>query len=173
MTGGGYGDGDRGQEFARFKRGEIGALVELSCGDFACAGRAFEPVARAQGHHQRRHVVAGIAIGDIAADGAAVAYLGIGDQKYGFVQNGQRFADLVGRQQFVLGGHRADHDRVAVAADALEAGDAMQVDQMLRAREPELHHRHQAVAAGQRAGLVTQGREQFHRVGHASPAGDS
>ena len=29
----------------------------------------------------------------------------------------------------VLGGHRADHDCVAVAADAFEAGDAVQIDQ--------------------------------------------
>src|SRR4029450_10584493 len=59
-----------------------------------------------------------------------------------------------------------DYDCVAVAADALEAGNAMQIDQMLRAREPELHHRHQAVAASQRPGLGAQSREQFDRIGH-------
>ena len=133
VTGGGHGNRTRGQEFAGLERGEIGALVELGGRDVAGAAGAFEPVARAERHHQRRHVVAGIAIGDIAADGAAVAHLRIGDQKRGFVQDRQRFADFVGRQQFVLGGHRADHDRVAVAADALEPGDAMQIDQMFGA----------------------------------------
>lgn len=28
-----YGNGDRGQDFARFERGEIDALIELACGD--------------------------------------------------------------------------------------------------------------------------------------------
>ena len=65
----------------------------------------------------------------------------------------------------MLGGHRADHDRVAVAADALQPGDAVQIDQMLGRGEPELHHRDQAVAAGQRAGLIAQGREQLDGVG--------
>jgi hypothetical protein len=60
----------------------------------------------------------------------------------------------------------ADHDRVAVAPDALEACDAMQIDQVLRAREPELHHWNQAVAAGQRPGLVAKRRKQVHGVGH-------
>ena len=122
---------------------------------------------RAQHQHQRRHVVAGIAIGDIAADCAAVAHLRIGDQQRRLVQDRQRLPDLVRRQQFVLGGHGADHDLVAVAADALQPGDAVQVDQMFGGGEPKLHHRHQAVAAGQRAGFVAQCREQFDRIGHA------
>ena len=66
----------------------------------------------------------------------------------------------------MLGGHRADHDAVAVAADALQPGDAVQIDQMFGGGEPELHHRDQAVAAGERAGFVAQCREQFDRIGH-------
>ena len=73
----------------------------------------------------------------------------------------------------MLGGHRADDDLVAVAADALQAGDAVQIDQMLRRREPQLHHRDQAVAAGERPGLVAERGEQLDRIGDASPAGDS
>ena len=83
---------DRGQDFAGLERGEIGALIELGRRDVAGAAGPFEPVARAQRHHQRRHVVAGIAIGDIAADGAQVAHLRIGDQQRGFVQDRQRFS---------------------------------------------------------------------------------
>ena len=97
---------------------------------------------------------------------AAVAHLRIGDQQRGLVQDRQRFGDVVRGQQLVLGGHGADHDLVAVAADAFQAVDAVQVDQMLGGGEPELHHRDQAVAAGQRPGIVAQGREQFHRIGH-------
>jgi hypothetical protein len=42
----------------------------------------------------------------------------------------------------------------------------MQVDQVLRTREPELHHWNQAVATGQRPGLVAKRRKQVHGVGH-------
>ena len=157
---------NRGQDFAGLERRKIGALIKLARRDLAGATGPFEPVARAQRHHQRRHVVAGIAIGDIAADGAHVAHLRIGDQKRGFVQDRQRLGDLVGGQQFVLGGHRPDHDLVAVAADAFQPGDAVQVDQMLGGSKPKLHHRDQTVAAGERAGFVAQGREQFDRIGH-------
>ncbi len=75
------------------------------------------------------------------------------------MQDRQRFCDIVGRQQFVLGGHCADHNAVAVAADALQPVDAMQIDQMFGGGEPKLHHRQQAVAAGQRAGLLAQRRQ--------------
>jgi hypothetical protein len=65
----------------------------------------------------------------------------------------------------VLGGHRADHDIVAVAADAFQAGDSVQIDQMFGGCQPKLHHRNQAVTTGKGAGFVAQGREQFDRVG--------
>ncbi len=70
------------------------------------------------------------------------------------MQDRQRFGDFVRRQQLVLGGHRTDHDAIAFAADAFQAIDAVQIDQMFGRGEPELHHRHQAVAAGQQAGFV-------------------
>jgi len=41
----------------------------------------------------------------------------------------------------------------------------VQVDQVLRRRQAELHHRDQAVAAGQRPGIIAQCREQFNRIG--------
>ncbi len=141
----------------RLEGGEIGALIELGSRDVAPAGRAFEAVARTERQHQRRHVVAGIAIGDVAADGAHVTHLRIGDQQRGLVQDRQRFRDVVGRQQFVLGGHRADDDATRLAADAFQPVDAMQIDQMFRRGEPKLHHRDQAMAAGKGTGFVTQG----------------
>ena len=159
VTGGRHGNRDRGQDFAGLKSREIGALIEFGSRDVAGAGGAFEPVARAERHHQRRHVVAGIAIGDIAADRAHVAHLRIGDQKRRLMQDGQRFGDVVRRQQLMLGGHRADHNAVAVAADTLQRGDAMQIDQMFGAGEPKLHHRDQAVAASKRTGLLAQRRQ--------------
>ena len=65
----------------------------------------------------------------------------------------------------VLGGHRADDDVVAVGADALEVADAGEVDEVGRRREPQLHHRDQAMAAGKRAGVVAEIGEQGDGVG--------
>ena len=150
------GNRDEGKDFAGLEGCEIGALIEFRSRDVARPRRSFEPVACAQRHHQRRHVIAGIAIGDVAADRAHVTHLRIGDQKRGFVQDRQRFCHLVRRQQLVLGGHGADHDVVAVAADALEPRNAVQIDQMLRCGQPKLHHRDQTMATGKGAGLFAQ-----------------
>ena len=56
----------------------------------------------------------------------------------------------------MLGRHRADDDVVAVGADAFEVGDAAEIDQIRRRREPQLHHRDEAVAAGERAAVVAE-----------------
>ena len=71
----------------------------------------------------------------------------------------------------MLRGHRADHDVVALAADALQPVDAVEVDEVLGRREPQLHHRDQAVAAGERPRLVAELGEQLDRVGDV-PGGD-
>ena len=46
------------------------------------------------------------------------------------------------------------NQRVVVEPDRVEPDDRVEVDQMARPREPEVHHRHQALAAGQRHGVV-------------------
>ena len=57
-------------------------------------------------------------------------------------------------------GHRADDDVAAVGADALEVADAAEVDEMGRRRQPQLHHRDEAVAAGERPGVLAEIGEQ-------------
>ena len=48
----------------------------------------------------------------------------------------------------------ADAQRLAVAVDAVELGDLVDVDQMRRLGQPERHDRHQALAAGQHAAVL-------------------
>ena len=132
VTGGRHGNADRGQDVARLQRGEIGALVEIARRDAAFAAFAGDVIGRVQAHHHRRHVVAGIAIGDIAAQRAEIAHLRIGDEQRGFAQDRQLRRQQIGADQLVLGGHRADDDVVALAADAFEVGDAGEIDQMGR-----------------------------------------
>jgi len=56
----------------------------------------------------------------------------------------------------VLGGHRADHHVGSVGPHALEVGQTGEVDEMRRRREAQLHHRDEAVAAGERPRVVAQ-----------------
>ena len=48
----------------------------------------------------------------------------------------------------------ADAEPAVLDPDAVELADAVDVDQMLRPRQPERHGRHQALPAGQHAAVV-------------------
>ena len=65
--------------------------------------------------------------------------------------------------QFVLRRHGADDDVVPVAAGAFELGNAGEIDQIRRRGEPQLHHRDEAVPAGERAAIVAELGEQADR----------
>jgi hypothetical protein len=54
----------------------------------------------------------------------------------------------------VLGGHGADAQGIGLPLDAFELGDGGNVDEVFGSREPQLHHRDQALAAGQHARAI-------------------
>ena len=149
-----------GQDLARLQRGEIGALVELARRDAPLAALAGDLIGGAEAQHDGRHVVAGIAVGDIAAERADIAHLRVGDHQRGLAQDRDLRGQQIGADQLVLRGHGADDDVAAVGADAFEVGDARKVDQMVGRGEPQLHHRDQAVAAGERARVLAEIGEQ-------------
>ena len=62
----------------------------------------------------------------------------------------------------MLGRHGADDDVVAIRADAFEVGNAGEIDQIRGRSQPQLHHRNEAVAAGQRPAVVAQFGEQAY-----------
>ena len=152
VAGGRHRNADGREHVAGLERGEIGALIEVARRDPAFAALARDVIAGAEAHHHRRHVVAGIAIGDIAADRADIAHLRIGDLQRGLAQERDLGGEKLGGDQLVLGRHGADDDVAAVGADALELGDAGEIDEVRRRGEAQLHHRDQAVAAGERRG---------------------
>src|ERR1019366_1426087 len=79
-------------------------------------------------------------------------------------------------EKVAMASHRADPDlvtlptvlgprRTPMLADIPElASQVVDVDQVVRRREPQLHHRQQRVAAGQDAGLGTKVSQQRQRV---------
>ncbi len=90
-------------------------------------------VGGAEAQHHRRHVVAGIAVGDVAAERADIAHLRVGDQQRGLAQDRKLGGEQVGADDLVLRRHGADDDVAAVGADALEVADAGEIDEMRRA----------------------------------------
>ncbi len=62
----------------------------------------------------------------------------------------------------MLGRHRPDHDIAAFDADAFEACDRAEINEMRRAGEPELHHGNKAMPTGERPSVLAKLSEQAH-----------
>ena len=131
-------------------------MVVVARRQAALSGLAGQLIGRAERHHHRRHVVAGIAIGDIAADGADIADLRIGDLQRGFPEDRHLLREQRRFDDVALAVHGADDDVAAVGLDAAEIADRGEVDEMRRRRQAELHQRNKAVPAGERAGILAE-----------------
>ena len=118
-----------------------------------------------QRQHQRRVVVGGVAVRDVAAHGAAVAHLRVGDPAGAFHQQRHLLGQQFGPDQLVLGGHGADVDLAAHLGDAAQVRDAAQVDQV--GREPRSAASSWAAGCGRRpaAWLRRRASEQRDGVG--------
>ena len=71
---------------------------------------------------------------------------------------------VVGVLDLAVDGEPADAQAVAVAGDVAQLGDAGDVDERRRPDEPEVHHRHEALAAGEQLGVLAQLAEPLERV---------
>ena len=135
----------------------------------SCAGMTRSAAALALGHHlgvergRHRAPFGGrIGVRDAAAERAAGADRMMRDVAH---HRGEQAAEravlhrLLERRMAHAG---ADAELAVLDLEAVELGDAVDVDQMLRPRQPERHGRHQALPAGQHAAVV---------VGVFAPAG--
>ena len=105
--------------------------------------------------HQARHVIARVPVRDVAADGAAIPHLRIGNLKRRFAQDRQRRSQIVIGDQFVLGHHRADVRGAAADCDALHVFDGLKINEMAHFGHAQFHHRDKAVSACDDARFVS------------------
>ena len=144
------------------ERRHIGALVELTGFDLARSLSA-QDVDGIERLHHGRQIVAGIAIGDIAADRPYVANLRIGDLECGLAEDRAFFGKKPRADHLRLGRHRADDEHTCLLPDTLELGDILEIDKVLGCCESQLHHRNEAVASGDHPRFLAKLAEQGHR----------
>ena len=147
-------------------RGEEGD-EELAGGHGALAAGPAQHDLGVKRHRHRRQLGRRVVVHEAAAERAALTDRRVPDP--GQRRSHERAARRdVGRvEQPPLRRHRADADVAVVVADVVEVVDAAEVDQVPRAREAHVDHRHQALAAGEHLGLVGAGREELHRLVNA------
>ncbi len=86
------------------------------------------------------------------------------DQREGTAQQRQPLCDQWREFERALPGHRADADRVAIGDDVVEPGNAVQVYEGGRRDQAEIHHRHEALPAGQQPRLAVVVPQQRQRL---------
>jgi hypothetical protein len=144
--------------------------VELGHVDDALAGGPGDDDLRPQDVAHGGEVLRRVGLAQRAADRAAIADDGIGDDLLGVVHDREEPPDQVGLQERRVPGERTDAEHVGLLGDVPQLGDVVDVDQPLGPGEPQLHHRQQAVPAGDDAGLGAVAFEQFEHVADAGRA---
>ena len=87
-----------------------------------------------------------------ATDRPSVADDRVRDHALGVGEDRQSPREQVRLEELTVPRHRPDPDLVLLSVDVAElVGEAVDVNQVLRRRQPQLHHRQQAVAAGEQA----------------------
>ena len=101
-----------------------------------------------------------------------VAHERVGDLRRGVRDRRIAAPDHVGCGQRVVTDQRPDVQLAVALLDAVESRDPVDVDQMRRRGEPKLHHRDQALPAGEHLGvLAVRGEEQRERFVEGRPPG--
>ncbi len=102
----------------------------------------------------RRQLGGRVGVGERAADRAAVADLEVADPRDRQAQQGDGGGGGGVLLHGPLAGHGPDLEVAVGALGPLEGGDAVEVDEVVEAREPQRQQRDQALAAGERLGVV-------------------
>src|SRR6266516_1059628 len=157
-------DPDLGEHLARAHHGLVGPGVEFPGRYRPAAVRAVDDHAGLQRRERRRQVLGRVGLAEGAADRPPVAHDGIGDHLLGVVEDREMPAHGRRVEQLRMPGQRPDPQLTAVDLEIGQLAEPVDVDQGPRLREPQLHHRDQAVPAGQDPRLRAVPGEQAERV---------
>ena len=149
-----FGHADLGEDLVGLERRLEERAVEVDRRDLAGAVRALGHVGGTEGERGRGEIGRRVGVRDRATERATVAHLRVADVASGVSQQRHVLLEEVGRLDVHVARHRTDRDLVALLADVRQIGESSDVDQHARLRESQLHHRQQAVAAGDELGLV-------------------
>src|SRR5688500_3562065 len=98
------------------------------------------------------------------AERSSAAHHRVGDDLLGVGEQREVAGEQLGLQEVDVAGERADADLAVLLADVGELREIVDVDQVLGVGEPQLHHRQQAVAAGDDPRLGTEPLERRDRA---------
>ena len=103
-------------------------------------------------------------MGDRAADGPAVSNLEVTDvgDRFGKQRSGRSHDSVVFCHR--LPRHRSDREPFAVSTDELQRRNSVQVDEVVKARQPEGEHGYQALPTAENLGVVPVCLEQRDRL---------
>ena len=152
-----------GEDFIVLQRSGIGKRKKISRRNYPFASwtHALHLGVKRQNH---RPIISGwIGLDQTATDCTAVTHLGIADRTRRLAQYRELFADELGIFYLHMTRHRTQANRTRIFTDVVQISDAMDVDQVYRPRDSELHHRHQALAAGQKLCVVAVPAQEFDR----------
>src|SRR5579862_5185635 len=93
-------------------------------------------------------------MGQVAADGAPVANLWMGDMRKRVSKQRARFEKIAIALERTIARHGADPDVPLAPIDRGEFGKTIDVDQHRRPRQAEIHRRNEALAASEEPGFV-------------------
>ena len=162
------GEPEFAQQFVLPDGGLVGSAVEVAHGDDALAARTADHGLGAEDIADGGEVLGRVGLAERAADGAAVAHHRVGNHLLGVPARWGTARRPRPIPASVVWRVRAPTLSVfAVAQDEVEFVEVVDVDQPFRPGQPELHHRQQAVAAGDDPRLGTVACEKFQRVVHA------
>src|SRR5215469_2947959 len=157
-------DPDLGEHLAQRHHGLVGPGVELPGRHRPAAvqmarparrtwptwrGRPVDDHAGLQRRERRRQILGRVRLAERAADRPPVAHDRVGDHLLRVVQDRAVLARRSRGKQLRMPGQRPDPQLATVHLDIGQLAEPVDVDQRLRLREPQLHHRDQAVPPGQ------------------------
>ena len=160
-------DPNLGEQLPIAHRSGVRPDVEVLHAHYSLSGRSSDHHAGLDRAADGRQVLRRIGLTQGAADGSAVAHDRVGDHQLGIPEDREVAGEQLGFQELHVPCQGSDPDLAVLLTDECELRQVVDVDQVRRIRQAQLHHRQQAVPARDHTGA---GAELLERGDHAVDA---